>query len=31
MKNMAKELDNPILIFATLKNKLEQGEKRRLH
>lgn len=30
MKNMAKGLDDPILIFATLKNKLDKGEKRRL-
>lgn len=31
MKRMAKELDDPILIFATLKNKLTNGEKRRLN
>jgi hypothetical protein len=31
MKKMAKELDDPILIFATLKNKLTNGEKRRLN
>lgn len=30
MKNMAKALDDPILIFATLKTKLDKGEKRRL-
>lgn len=30
MKKMAKALDDPILIFATLKNKLDAGEKRRL-
>lgn len=31
MKKMAKDLEDPILIFATLKNKLTAGEKRRLN
>jgi hypothetical protein len=30
MKKMAKDLDDPILVFATLKNKLDKGEQRRL-
>lgn len=31
MKRMAKELDDPILIFATLKDKLSSREKKRLN
>lgn len=30
MKKMAKDLDNPILVFATLKKELDKAEKRRL-